>query len=258
MIILVSMFASLALARGRLEIGEGSANVYLSAEVYVRALVMTALRRKSAFKVTPKSISEMDLGQRLRVLALPTVVVATIAICWLLRASQQIFGTVLPGWALPGDLSTPTFLLLTVFAAIEVGIVLPMLVREYRRQQHRYRWRFRCDIPAVIGGHQVTITDLHEAGLSFTANDGDFSIGDRIPVEFDAQLGGDHVSVSGHVAIVRTLAGDQGRATFGCTAEWASSADRRNVIDLCYVFLVAQDMGYVEKEILQASPAGTA
>jgi len=192
------------------------------------------------------------------VLALPTVVVATIAICWLLRASQQIFGTAVPGWALPGDLSTLTFLLLTVFAAIEVGIVLPMLVREYRRQQHRYRWRFRCDIPAEIGAHHVTITDLHEAGLSFTANDGDFSIGERIPVDFDADLGGDRVSVSGHVAIIRTLAGDQGRATFGCTAEWASSADRRNVIDLCYVFLVAQDMGYVEKETSQAWSPGAA
>jgi hypothetical protein len=145
-----------------------------------------------------------------------------------------------------------------VFAAIEVGIVLPMLVREYRRQQHRYRWRFRCDIPAEVGGHQVTITDLHEAGLSFTAHEGDFSIGDRIPVEFDAQLGSDRVSVSGHVTIVRTLAGDQARATFGCTAEWASSADRRNVIDLCYVFLVAQDMGYVEKETSQAWSPGTA
>ncbi|MEY4171258.1 MAG: glycosyl transferase [Actinomycetota bacterium] len=258
MVILLSMFASLALARGRLEIGEGAANVYLSAEVYVHALVMTALRRKSAFKVTPKSISEMTLSQRLRVLALPTVVVSTIAISWLLRASQQIFGTVLPGWALPGDLSTLTFLLLTVFAALEVAIVLPMLMREYRRQQHRYRWRFRCSIPAEIGGHQVTITDLHEAGLSFTAHDGDFSIGDRIPVKFDAQLGGDRVGVSGHVAILRTRADGQGRAIFGCTAEWASSADRRNLIDLCYVFLVAQDMGYVEKETSQAWSPGNA
>jgi hypothetical protein len=133
-----------------------------------------------------------------------------------------------------------------------------MLAREYRRRQHRYRWRFRCDIPARVAGHHVTINDLHEAGLSFMARDGEFSIGDRIQVEFEAPLGDDRVSVSGHVTVVRMLAGSHGSATYGCTAEWASSADRRNVIDLCYVFLVAQDMGYVEKETSQAWSPSTA
>jgi hypothetical protein len=64
--------------------------------------------------------------------------------------------------------------------------------------------------------------------------------------------------VSGHITIVRTLAGGPGRAIFGCTAEWASAADRRNVIDLCYVFLAAQDGGYVEKETSQAWSPDTA
>ncbi|MFZ8925501.1 MAG: glycosyltransferase family 2 protein, partial [Candidatus Nanopelagicales bacterium] len=77
-----SLFASLALARGRLEIGEGASNTYLSAEIYVRALVTTALRRKSGFAVTPKSISELTLGERLRVLALPTIVAVVIAVSW--------------------------------------------------------------------------------------------------------------------------------------------------------------------------------
>jgi len=253
----ISMFASLALARGRLEVGEGAANVYLSAEIYLRAIVTTALRRTTSFKVTPKSISEMALRQRLRVLALPTIVVSVIAVSWLLRASQQAFGVALPGWTLPGTLTTLAFLLLTFFAIVELAVLVPMLAREYRRKQHRYRWRFRCSIPARVAGRSVTITDLHEAGLSFTAQAGAFTIGDHCPVELEAPLGSDRASVNGQVTVVRTLAGSDDSVTYGCTATWSSSADRRNVIDLCYVFLAAQDLGYVEKEIPQASSPGT-
>ena len=85
----------------RLEIGEGASNTYLSAEIYTRALVTTALRRKSGFAVTPKSISELTLGERLRVLALPTIVAGVIAVSWALRAAQQAFGYVVPGVVLP-------------------------------------------------------------------------------------------------------------------------------------------------------------
>ena len=258
LVVVVSMFGSLALARGRLEIGEGAANVYLSAEIYLRALVTTALRRKSSFKVTPKSISEMALGQRLRVLALPTIVVSLIAMSWLLRAIQQTFGTVLPGWALPGDLPILTFLVLSFFAAVELAIVVPMLAREYRRRQHRFRWRFRCDLPALVDGHPVTVTDLHETGLSFTSEDRDFAVHDRLRIEFMAPLGGDGVRVSGRITIVRSHLGAQGTVVYGCTVDWSSAADRRNVIDLCYVFLAAQDLGYVEKQIPQAWSASDA
>ena len=250
-VILVSMIASLALARGRLEVGEGASNVYLSAEVYFRALVMTALRRKSAFKVTPKSISDMALGQRLRVLALPSFVVLIIGVSWILRTIQQAFGAVLPGWALPGDLTTLAYLLLTFFAAIELTIIVPMLMREYSRRQHRYRWRFRCDLPALVEEHPVTVTDLHEAGLSFTCADRAFSVHDRLPIEFTAPLGQAAARVAGCITVVRVHVGDQGRVVYGCTVDWSSTADRRNVIDLCYVFLAAQDLGYVESQVPQ-------
>ncbi|MFM1965044.1 MAG: hypothetical protein RL134_769 [Actinomycetota bacterium] len=251
LVVVVSMIASLALARGRLEIGEGAANVYLSAEIYLRALVMTALRRTSSFKVTPKSISDMALSERIRVLALPTVVVVVIAISWALRAIQQTFGTVLPDWALPGDLTTVAFLLLSFFAAVELAIIIPMLAREYGRRQHRYRWRFRCSLPAEVDGYPVTVTDLHEAGLSFTCEDRDFAVHHRLAIEFMAPLDQD-VLIRGVVTIVRTHVSDRGHVVYGCTVDWASAADRRNVIDLCYVFLAAQDLGYVEKQIPQA------
>jgi cellulose synthase (UDP-forming) len=249
LVVLVSMIASLALARGRLEVGEGASNVYLSAEIYLRALIMTALRRKSAFKVTPKSISEMALGQRFRVLAVPTVVVLVIAVSWILRAVQQALGVVVPGWALPGDLPALTFLLLTFFAAVELAVIIPMLVREYGRRQHRYRWRFRSDIPAVVDGYAVTITDLHEAGLSFTSEERGFSVHDRLAIEFVAPLGEEQACVRGTITVVRTHVRDDDAVVYGCTAEWSSASDRRNVIDLCYVFLAAQDLGYVERQL---------
>jgi hypothetical protein len=247
-VLLVSMTASLVLARGRLDVGEGTSNVYLSAEIYLRALVVTALRRKSGFKVTPKSISDMDMRQRFRVLALPTIVAAIIAVSWLLRASQEAFGSVLPGVALPGMLTPLTFGILTLFTVVELVTITPMLWREYRRKQQRYRWRFRCDIPARVDGRPATITDLHEAGLSFAAAGAEFAVGSELRLEFTAPLGDQEVAVHGKATIVRSTPHEDGSATYGCTAVWASPEDRRSVIDLCYVFLAAQDRGYVEAQ----------
>lgn len=247
-VLLISITASLALARGRLEVGEGTSNVYLSAEIYLRALVTTALRRKSSFKVTPKSISEMDMGQRFRVLALPTIVAVVIVVSWLLRAIQEAFGFVLPGFTLPGSLSAFTFGILTFFTVMELATITPMLWREYRRHQQRYLWRFRCDIPARVQGRAATITDLHEAGLSFAATGPEFAVGSALPLEFIAPLGDHEAAVKGRVTLVRSQSRDDGTIVYGCTAEWSSPEDRRNVIDLCYVFLAGQDRGYLEAQ----------
>ncbi len=241
-----SLFASLALARGRLEIGEGASNTYLSAEIYTRALVTTALRRKSSFAVTPKSISELTLGERLRVLALPTVVAVVIAVSWALRAAQQAFGYVVPGVVLPGTLTTTAFAILTFFAALELATVVPMLAREYRRRQKRQRWRFTCNLPAIIGGQPVVITDLHEEGLSFTSQGSGIHVGNLARVEFGADVADRHVNIRGIARIVRkaSLPGDA--LIFGCTVEWDSDADRRDLIDLCYVRLAGDDRAYLE------------
>lgn len=241
-----SLFASLALARGRLEIGEGAANTYLSAEIYVRALVTTALRRKSGFAVTPKSISELTFGERMRVLALPTLVAVVIAVSWALRAAQQAFGQVVPGIALPGALSTTAFAILTFFAALELATVTPMLVREYRRRQKRQRWRFTCSIPAAIAGTQAVITDLHEEGLSFESETSGINFGDLVTVEFQADLPEGPVEIHGVARVVRkaTLEGEKSR--FGCTIEWDGNRDRRDLIDLCYVRLASDDRAYLE------------
>ncbi|MGA1480130.1 MAG: glycosyltransferase family 2 protein, partial [Candidatus Nanopelagicales bacterium] len=220
-----SLFASLALARGRLEIGEGASNTYLSAEIYVRALVTTVLRRKSGFAVTPKSISELTLGERLRVLALPTIVAVVIAVSWALRAAQQAFGYVVPGVVLPGTLTTTAFAILTFFAALELATVVPMLAREYRRRQKRQRWRFACSIPADIGGKQAVITDLHEEGLSFTSDASDIHTDDLVRVDFSADVADRRVQIHGVARVVRKapLPGDAWN--FGCTVEWDSDTD---------------------------------
>ena len=241
-----SLFASLALARGRLEIGEGASNTYLSAEIYVRALVTTALRRKSGFAVTPKSISELTLGERLRVLALPTIVAVVIAVSWVLRAAQQVFGYVIPGISLPGTLTGTAFAILTFFAGLELATVVPMLTREYRRRQKRQRWRFTCSIPAVIGGRQAVITDLHEDGLSFESESSDIHTDDLVRVDFSADVADRRVQIHGVARVVRKapLPGDAWN--FGCTVEWDSDTGRRDLIDLCYVRLAGDDRAYLE------------
>lgn len=241
-----SLFASLALARGRLEIGEGASNTYLSAEIYVRALVTTALRRKSGFAVTPKSISELTIGERLRVLALPTFVAVVIMASWALRAAQQAFGYVVPGVSLPGSLTTTAFAILTFFAALELATVVPMLAREYRRRQMRQRWRFTCSIPAVIGGRQAIITDLHEDGLSFRSEPNGIHVGDLVRVEFRADVAEGPVQIHGIARVVRKAPLEGDMSAFGCTVEWDSDADRRDLIDLCYVRLAGDDHAYLE------------
>jgi cellulose synthase (UDP-forming) len=257
LVLLLSIAASLALARGRLEVGEGASNTYLSAEIYLRALLVTALRRKSSFKVTPKSISEMDFGERFRALALPTFVAALIAISWLLRASQEIFNVALPGLSLPGSLTPFVFGVITVFTFVELAAIVPMLWREYRRRQQRYRWRFRCNLPAHIDGVPVAITDLHEAGLSFTAEGMNIAVGSTAPVYFQAALSDLLVAVKGSATVVRSQSREGDSTVYGCTVEWSTPQDRRNVIDLCYVFLAAQDRGYVEERDAQGWSASS-
>ncbi len=120
-----------------------------------------------------------------------------------------------------------------------------MLWREYRRRQQRYRWRFLCSFPAHVDGVPVTITDLHEAGLSFTAEGMNIAVGSTVPVNFQAALGDLSVPVEGSATVVRSQSREGGLTVYGCTVEWSTPRDRRNVIDLCYVFLAAQDRGYV-------------
>jgi cellulose synthase (UDP-forming) len=248
-VIFLTMAASLVLARGRLEVGEGTSNVYLSAEIYLRALVATALRRTSSFKVTPKSISEMRLRERFRVLALPTLIAVIIGLSWLLRTSQELFGVALPDVSLPGTLTTLAFWVVTFFTAVELAAITPMLWREYRRRQQRYRWRFRCDLPAHAQGIPATITDLHETGLSIVTRAGRIDTGSTIPVAFQALLDDRKVSIHGDATVVRSRERKDGSHVYGCTIEWSSPEDRRNVLDLCYVFLAAQDRGYIEEQV---------
>lgn len=247
-VISLSLLASLVIARGQLDIGEGASNVYLSAEIYLRALAVTALRRTSSFKVTPKSISDMGFSERFRVLWLPTTIAALIAASWLLRTSQELFGVALPFLNLPGTLTSFVYWVLTFFVFMELAAITPMLWREYRRRQQRYRWRFRCEIPAQINDMPATIIDLHEAGLSFIPISGSFDLDSITTVEFQAFLGDHRVDISGIATIVRSQVRDDGSTVFGCTIEWSSPEDRRNVIDLCYVFLAAEDREYLEQQ----------
>mgnify|MGYP006271394071 CR=1 FL=1 len=168
----------------------------------------------------------------------------------LLRGVQEVFGVIPPGWTLPGSLAITTFVIVSAFVIVELLAIVPMFLREFTRHQQRYRWRFRCDLPALVGDGPVTVVDLLEAGLSFTGSQLGLVAGDTAPIAITAPIDGAPVTIRGSATVLAAQRGGDGSPLYRCEATWDTDADRHHLIDLCYVTLAAQDRAYVEGELL--------
>lgn len=234
--VVLTNVASLGFARGLRDGGEGIAYTWLTAETHMRAVVLTLLGRHVPFRVTPKSVNALELREKFRLLRLPLVVLAIVVGSWFLRTWQEAGGTLPFGIVLPTDLDAIAYGAATAFVALEVLTVLPSVVRELRRTQKRALWRFSVHLNATLDGAPVTVTDLHEAGLSLLGPGGLAHEGDEADLVIAGVPGSDLAPVRG-IVTVRRVIGHGEHTSYSGPVRWPTDTDRRGVIALCYADL---------------------
>lgn len=234
--VVLTNLASIGFARGMRDAGEGIAYTWLTAETHMRAVVLTLLGRHVPFRVTPKAVNALELREKLRLLRLPLIVITIVIAAWLLRSWQEAGGTLPFRVVLPGDLDAVAYGAATAFVLLEVLTVLPSVVRELRRTQRRALWRFAVHLDASVDGTRVTVTDIHESGISMIAPHGLADVGQDLRVAIDAVPGSDLAAVTGVMAVRRVI-GHGEHTVYSGSVEWASDEDRKGIIALCYADL---------------------
>lgn len=234
--VLMSNIASVGLARGMRDASEGITYTWITAETHMRAVVATVLGRRTPFKVTPKSLNALDLVQKINLLRIPLGVLTVVIIAWCARTWQQIFGSLPGGFMLPGDLSGFAYAAATGFVLLEVVTVTPSIVRELTRTQRRALWRFAVQLDGEANGFPVTVTDIHESGISMVGRYGIGAVGSEVTVVITNPPESDLPPATGTMSIRRVI-GTGNHTVYGGPVHWKSDEDRHGVIALCYADL---------------------
>ena len=234
--VVMTNVASLGFARGMRDASDGIAYTWLTAETHMRAVVLSVLGRPAPFRVTPKSLNALGLGEKLRLLRVPIIVLGVVAVSWALRAWQEAAGSLPLGRTLPGSLDAIAFWVATGFVVLEAASVLPTIVRELRRTQRRALWRFNVRLKAHARETAVTITTIHEDGVSLVGPSGIAHVGDDVAFFIDPLPGTDLVGVSGVLCVKRVI-GEGVHTSFSGPVRWPTEEDRHGVLSLCYADL---------------------
>jgi len=234
--LVASNVASTGLARGMRDATEGTSYTWITAETHLRATINTVLGIRIPFRVTPKALNALGLREKLVILRLPLVVIALLAGAWILRAAQQTWGSLPFGLQLPGELTTLAFIAATAFVILEILMIAPSVVRELARTQKRALWRFSVHLEGEAGGEPVTVTDVHESGVSLVGPNGLAQEGDALPLTLAAYPGTDLPPIN-VVMSVRRVIGTGPHSVYGGPVTWNTSDDRFGVVDLCYAHL---------------------
>jgi len=234
--IVLSNMASVGLARGMRDVGEGASYTWITAETHMRAVVLALMDRHIPFKVTPKSVNALELREKLALLRVPLIVIAIVLVSWLLRTLQQATGSLPLGLSLPGSLDPVAYATVTAFVLLEVVTVAPAVVREMRRTQRRALWRFGVDMAATLDDAEVRVQDINESGLSVLGPDDLARAGDRLGVTVRPPDGSDLPPVHGTLTVSRVIPSGT-HSIVGGPVVWDSDQDRRGVIALCYADL---------------------
>ena len=234
--LVASNVASTGLARGMRDATEGTSYTWITAETHLRATINTVLGIRIPFRVTPKALNALGLREKLVILRLPLVVIALLVGAWILRAAQQTWGSLPFGLQLPGELTTLAFIAATAFVILEILMIAPSVVRELARTQKRALWRFSVHLDGEAGGEAVTVTDVHESGVSLVGPNGLAQEGDELPLTLAAYPGSDLPPING-VMTVRRVIGTGPHSVYGGPVTWNSTDDRFGIVDLCYAHL---------------------
>ncbi len=165
---ILAMTATTALCRGHMKLGESSHYTLLTAEIFTRALRCAFLPSRTKFKVTPKT--GVDAGgwqavKRLRVVLVLGVMLIGALIWRVLALFGVVHPAALPGFALP---------LAMMLAVWELYRITRTVRATARRRQRRARYRFPCELPAVIklpvSVMTAMITDMSLTGIGLVTD----------------------------------------------------------------------------------------
>jgi cellulose synthase (UDP-forming) len=235
---LTSILAVSALERGSTRPSEGTRNLYVAMEAFLRAIPSLWRDVPMVFKVTPKN--EVDLGgwDSVRHLRLPIVLAAiTVSVIVVRWTDVTLRATGAPG--LLREVPTAALFVLTLFGLVEAVIIARFARRMWIRRQYRQLWRFPVALPARLGGAPGRCMDLHQRGaaIAVEATTAPSLTEDRpLLLELDVE----RIDGSVHVARGRLQptsmrhVGD-GAVRIGGPVQWDDQVSREAVIERCYI-----------------------
>jgi cellulose synthase (UDP-forming) len=241
-----SIVAVNALERGSTRPIEGTRNLYVAMEVFLRAIPSLMREAPAVFKVTPKN--EVDLGgwDALRALRLPLALVGVTLTVLTLRWTDTLLRTLGRDGFLP-EVPSIALIMITGFVLIEALIILTFARRVWVRRQYRTLWRFPVALPARLAGGPARCMDLHQRGAAVAVDEAMLpaplrattaSVPDtlHLPLEIDVQLAdGDMRTARGRLQPRSVRPIGDGAVRIGGPVTWDDAASRTAVIERCYV-----------------------
>ena len=240
---------SVLFARGKRDAFDGTQYTWLSSAIHLKALVDLVRGKRTPFLVTPKVATQLSFGEKVAVLRLPISVTALLLVAWI-YGSLAVLGIIsqvpmLGQWA-PGITDPIAYAWATFFLFLELGSLLRLLIREFSRTQLRRLWRFSTRMPALIDGHPVTVTDIHESGAAFESPEVLCEVGTKAEFVFSParkmirHSSFHKPSVHGTFTPVRIVSLPDRVVTAG-TLVWHSDEDRWEAQDVLYSQLALRE-----------------
>jgi cellulose synthase (UDP-forming) len=233
-----SILAVNALERGSTRPSEGTRNLYVAMEAFLRAVPSLWRDAPAVFKVTPKN--EVDLGgwDSVRHLRLPitlaAVTVTVIAVRWV-DVAFRTSGA--PG--LLREVPPIALIVLTLFGLMEAAIILRFAQRLWIRRQYRQLWRFPVALPARLDGAPARCMDLHQRGAAIAVDVNAapaVTRGRPLLLELEVGLADGEVRVArGRLEPTSFQPIGDGAVRIGGPVQWDDRASREAVIERCYV-----------------------
>ncbi len=235
--VLITFIAVAALERGSTQPFEGIRNTFLSMEAFLRALPILVTKKTPGFKVTPKN--EVDLGgwSALSYIRVPLIVIALNVAVIGSRALDYLFIAFGGNGFLP-PLPWPAALAMSVFAILEIGVIVALAIRLYRRKQLRKLWRFPLRLTGVLNGSLVSVLDLHQAGAAILTKRDLVQGGEPLSLEVQlTNLDGNPTKAFGQFIPrnIRPLGTSPDAVRVGGEIVWNDHTSRKEVIECCYV-----------------------
>jgi cellulose synthase (UDP-forming) len=159
-----SIIAVTALNRGTSQPFEGTRNMFLSLEIFIKAIPTLFVNKPITFQITPKN--QIDLGgfRSLYLIKVPLVFASTTAIILFIRWVEWLLSIDIP--VLPA-LGIQVLVVITIFGLLEVILIYGFAKALWTRRQDRALWRFPVQLPGTVNHQQSTCVDLHQCGAGF-------------------------------------------------------------------------------------------
>ena len=229
--IILNLLSVSALERGTTYPFEGTRNMYITMEAYLRALKGLWSRQGSKFIVTPKG--EVDLGgwKAVKVLRFPLAIS-------ILTAFSLVFAWINYLLQTSNALNLPTLIIITAFGGVETFIAIRLTRDVYNRRQFRHLWRFPVRLETYVNGDFATCVDLHQHGAGIITNRSTIKDDIKLKVRISvSDVDGSRSWASGKLTVmnIRPLDSKNESIRVGGAITWDSEKDRSKVIKHCYV-----------------------